>query len=137
MNQSYIFEYEGDGEFKKKERNLKKIYTAYKKLAFNYYPEIKKGNFIGRKVGTDKFGGTKYELELPTEEIFKKFHGTITVHYTVYEDKKVILFTNITPNVFLEEAHRTELHTYRGVPVSKNNKAKEMFMIDLLKFLEK
>ena len=39
---------------------------------------------------------------------------------------------NITPDDILEEGHRTELSTYKGVMISKENKAKDMFKVNLL-----
>ena len=78
-----------------------------------------------------------YELKLPTDEMFSKVHGVITLHYTVYLDKKVVLLTNITPEDILEEGHRTELSAYKGVMVSKTNKDKDMFKINLLNMMNK
>ena len=69
--------------------------------------------------------------------MFEKVHGTITLHYTVYLDKKIILLTNITPEDILEEGHRSELTAYKGVMVSKQNKEKDMFKINLLNMMNK
>ena len=88
-------------------------------------------------VGDAKDGGIMYELPLPTDDMFAKVHGVITLHYTVYPDKKVILLTNITPEEILEEGHRSELTAYKGVMVSKNNKEKDMFKINLLNMMNK
>ena len=78
-----------------------------------------------------------YELKLPTDDLFVKVHGEIRLHYTVYEDKKIILLTNITPEGILDEGHRAELSTYKGVMISKTNPEKDMFKINLLNMLEK
>ena len=44
---------------------------AYKKLTFEYYPEIRKGNFLGVEVSkNDKDKTISYELKLPTDELF-------------------------------------------------------------------
>ena len=41
---------------------------AFKKLIFDFYPEMKEGNFLGNKVGEDKEKDTvSYELSLPTQ----------------------------------------------------------------------
>ena len=139
MKQSYIFEYLNENEFKKKERSVRKYnMLAYKKLTFNYYPDMRSGNFLGELVSVNKKENSKsYELSLPTDELFKKVHGEIKVHYTVYEDKKTILLTNITPEGILEEGHRTELSTYKGVMISKANPEKDMFKVNLLNMLQK
>ena len=43
MKGTYIFDYVNENEFKKLERSLKKYnMLAYKKLYFEYYPELKK-----------------------------------------------------------------------------------------------
>ena len=85
----------------------------------------------------DKDKTVNYELQLPTDELFKKVHGPIVLHYTVYTEKNIILLTNITPEGILDEGHRAELSTYKGVMISKTNPEKDMFKINLLNMLEK
>lgn len=139
MKQGYIFEYLNENDFRKKERTVRKYnMLAYKKLTFEYYPEIRNGNFLGEVVSVNKKEKTRdYELKLPTDELFIKVHGEIRLHYTVYEDKNIVLLTNITPEGILDEAHRTELSTYKGVMISKSNPEKDMFKINLLNMLQK
>ena len=136
---NYIFEYLDENDFRKKERSVRKYnMLAYKKLTFDYYPEIRNGHFIGNEVETNCTDNTKsYELELPTDELFKKVHGVIKVHYTVYQDTAIVMLTNITPEGILEEGHRAELSTYKGVMVSKSDPKRDMFKIDLLNMLNK
>ena len=138
MKQSYIFEYQNENDFRKKERSVRKYnMLAYKKMTFDFYPKLKTGEFLGTSVGDTKDGGVMYELELPTDDMFAKVHGVITLHYTVYTDKKVILLTNITPESILDEGHRSELTAYKGVMVSKTNKEKDMFKINLLNMMNR
>ena len=139
MKNSYIFEYLDENDFRKKERSVRKYnMLAYKKLTFEYYPTIRKGTFLGEKVGEDKKNKTEsYELKLPTDALFAKVHGEMRLHYTVYLDKNVILLTNITPEGILDEGHRAELSTYKGVMISKSNPEKDMFKINLLNMLQK
>ena len=139
MEKTYIFEYLDENDFRKKERSVRKYnMLAYKKLTFNYYPELRKGTFLGKEVKRDEKNNTiSYELQLPTDELFKKVHGTITLHYTVYIEKNIILLTNITPEGILDEGHRAELSTYKGVMISKTNPEKDMFKINLLNMLQK
>ena len=136
---NYHFEYVDENEFRKKERSVRKYnMLAYKKLTFEYYPRIREGNFLGKLVETSSKDNTKeYELKLPTDALFSKVHGDIKLHYTVYEDSKIVLLTNITPESILEEGHRSELSTYKGVMISKSNPEKDMFKINLLNMLEK
>ena len=137
MKSNFIFEYLDENDFRKKERSVRKYnMLAYKKLTFNYYPELRKGTFLGKEVKRDDKNNTvSYELLLPTDELFKKVHGPIVLHYTVYNDKKIILLTNITPEGILDEGHRAELSTYKGVMISKTNPEKDMFKINLLNML--
>lgn len=139
MKNTYIFEYLDENDFRKKERSVRKYnMLAYKKLTFTYYPELRKGKFLGKLVSENKKEKTaSYELQLPTDELFKKVHGPITLHYTVYLEKGIILLTNITPEGILDEGHRAELSTYKGVMISKKNPEKDMFKINLLNTLEK
>ncbi len=138
MKQSYIFEYQNENDFRKKERSVRKYnMLAYKKLTFDFYPKIRNGEFLGEMVSENKKAGTKdYELVLPTDEMFVKVHGEIRLHYTVYEDKKIVLLTNITPEGILEEGHRAELTAYKGVMISKANPEKDMFKINLLNMMQ-
>ena len=138
-NKSYIFEYLDENDFRKKERSVRKYnMLAYKKLTFNYYPELRKGNFLGKEVGRDnKTNTVTYELKLPTDELFAKVHGEIILHYTVYLEKHIILLTNSTPEEILDEGHRAELSTYKGVMISKTHPEKDMFKINLLNMLGK
>ena len=139
MEKSYIFEYLDENDFRKRERSVRKYnMLAYKKLTFDYYPKIRSGQFLGEKVAEDVQAKTEsYELKLPTDALFAKVHGVIKVHYTVYLDKKPIFLTNITPEGILDEGHRAELSTYKGVMISKSNPEKDIFKINLLNHLTK
>ena len=139
MKNGYIFEYLDEKNKKKKERSVRKYnMLAYKKLTFTYYPELRSGKFLGEEVKRNERDKTiSYELQLPTDELFKKVHGPIVLHYTVYTEKNIILLTNITPEGILDEGHRAELSTYKGVMISKTNPEKDMFKINLLNMLNK
>ena len=138
MKDGYVFEYLNENDFRVKERTVRKYnMLAYKEMTFKYYPKLKTGDFLGKSVGENKDGGLMYELPLPTDDMFAKVHGIITLHYTVYPEKKVILLTNITPEDILEEGHRSELTAYKGVMVSKTNKEKDMFKINLLNMMNR
>ena len=136
---NFHFEYVDENEFRKKERSVRKYnMLAYKKLTFEYYPSIREGSFIGKLISTSSLDNTeKYELKLPTDSLFAKVHGDLTLHYTVYMDSKVVLLTNITPDSILSEGHRSELGTYKGVMISKTDPERDMFKINLLNMLNK
>ena len=139
MKQSYVFEYLNENDFKTKERTVRKYnMLAYKKLVFDYYLELKNGNFLGNVVEENKKEKVvSYELKIPTDELFEKVHGEMRLHYSVYHDKGIVLLTNITPEDILDEGHRSELETYKGVMISKSNPKKDMFKVNLLNMLQK
>ena len=57
MKQTYIFEYLNENDFRKKERTARKNnMLAYKKLTFEYYVEIRNGNFLGELVSFNLLG---------------------------------------------------------------------------------
>ena len=93
MKNSYVIEYLNENEFRKKERSVKKYnMLAYKKLVFEFYPNFRDGEFKGIAVSKNsKDGITKYELKLPTDAMFAKVHGDMMLHYTVYENQKIVM----------------------------------------------
>ncbi len=139
MKESYLFDYINENEFHKLERSLKKYnMLAYKKLNFEYYPKLKEGNFLGKLVSTNQSKGTKtYELKLPSDVLFEKVHGDITLHYVIYEQERIVMLDTISPEDILTEGHQSELVTYKGVMVSKEHADKDIFKINLLNMLEK
>ena len=139
MNMEYAFDYLNENDFKKKERNLKKYnMLAYKKLYFDYYPSLRNGDFKGELVKENKKDNSKmYELKLPTDTMLAKVHGDIVVHYTVNENEKTIVLTKITPDDVLSEEHKTEILTYKGVMISKENREKDIFKINLLNMINR
>ena len=134
----FILDYINENEFKKLERALKKYnMLAYKKLNFEYYPELRKGNFIGELIRKNKVDKTEtYELKLPSDHMFKQIHGDVTLKYIVYKEQNVVMLDTITPTDILLEGHMAELTTYKGVMISKANASKDMFKIDMLNMLQ-
>ncbi len=135
----YILDYINENHYRKLERALKKYnMLAYKKLNFDYYPSLRQGKFMGEVVYTDKkTGGTAYELKLPSDHMFSQVHGDIKLHYIVYPKDGTVMLDTISPEDILLEGHMAELTTYKGVMISKQNEAKDMFKIDLLNMLNK
>lgn len=134
---AYLFEYTNENEFKKLERSLKKYnMLAYKKLYFEYYTTIKKGDFLGDLVDeTNEY--FVYELMLPTDTLFSKVHGKLRLIYHVYKDKNVIVLDRLEPIKILSEGHRSELVSYKGVMISKDEEEKDKFKIQLLNMIQK
>ena len=111
---SYVVEYLNENEFKKKEKSLKKYnMIAFKKLIFDHVPALRDGKFDGVVVSRNSTENiVKYELKLPTDHMFSKVHGDIKLHYTVYENQKLIMLDDLTPEI-LSEGHQKELEAYK------------------------
>lgn len=139
MKNSYVIEYLNENEFRKKERAVKKYnMLAYKKLMFEFYPNFREGKFDGVIASKNTQDGIiKYDLKLPTDTMFSKVHGDIILHYTVYENQKIVMLDTIDPEDILTEGHQKELSTYKGVMVSKSHADKDMFKINLLNMIGK
>ena len=134
----YVLDYVNENEFRKLERALKKYnMIAFKKLNFEYYPAIRSGKFLGELVESNKKNGTEtYELKLPSDKIFAQIHGEIKLIYTVHKKEGIAILETITPEDILLEGHRSELTTYKGIMISKENASKDKFKIDLLNMLQ-
>lgn len=134
----YVLDYINENEYKKLERALKKYnMLAYKRLTFDYYHSLKEGKFLGEKISENKKDNTEtYELKLPSDKMFAQVYGDIKVKYIVYKNDQVVMLDTITPTEILLEGHRSELTTYKGIMISKNNASKDMFKIDLLNMLQ-
>ena len=139
MKNVYVIDYRNENEFKLKEKGVRKCnMLAYKKLIFDYYPLLREGKFQGELIFDDiKSNVKKYELILPTDEIFMKLYGNITLYYTVYFEKKTIILETLTPEDILEEAGNNELTAYKGILVSKSHKELDIFRINLLNSLSR
>lgn len=133
----YVLDYANENEFRKLERALKKYnMMAFKKLNFNYYPSLRNGQFLGEMVAQDRKKGTvTYELKLPSDATFTQIHGEVKLIYTVYKKETIVMLETLTPEDILLEGHRSELATYKGIMISKENAKKDMFKIDLLNML--
>ena len=134
----YVLDYVNENEFRKLERALKKYnMIAFKKLNFEYYPAIRNGKFLGELVKSNKKEHTDtYELKLPGDKIFVQIHGEIKLIYTVHKKEGIVMLETITPEDILLEGHRSELTTYKGIMISKENASKDKFKIDLLNMLQ-
>ena len=127
----YVLDYINENEFRKLERALKKYnMIAFKKLTFEYYPSLRNGNLVGEKVSENKKNGTE------SYELFTQIHGEVKLLYTVHKKEGIVMLETLTPEDILLEGHRSELTTYKGIMISKQNASKEMFKIDLLNMLQ-
>ena len=134
----YVLDYINENEFRKLERALKKYnMMAFKKLNFEYYPAIRNGNFLGEMVESNKKAGTEtYELKLPSDKLFAQIHGEVKLIYSVHKKEGIVMLETLTPEDILLEGHRSELTTYKGIMISKENASKDMFKIDLLNMIQ-
>ena len=135
---NYVLDYVNENEFRKLERALKRYnMRAFKKLSFEYYPDLKEGKFDGEVISQNKKAGTvTYELKLPSDAMFAQVHGEVKLIYTVYTKEETVMLKEITPKDILLEGHQSELATYKGIMISKTNASKDIFKIDLLNMLQ-
>ncbi len=138
MKGRYILDYLDENYFKKLERSLKKYnMVAYKKLMFDFYPRLRKGDFVGELVSINKHEQTEtYDLKLPTDNLFIKVYGEVKLNYTIYKKGNIVMLNVLEPQKILMDGHKSELTAYKGIMISKANAQKEMFKIDLLTKLE-
>ena len=68
--------------------------------------------------------------------MFSQIYGDIKVKYIVYKNENVVMLDTITPTDILLEGHKSELTTYKGIMISKENASKDMFKIDLLNMIQ-
>ena len=135
---NFVLDYVNENEFRKLERSLKKYnMRAFKKLSFDYYPDMRNGKFPGEIISKNKEAGTvTYELKLPSDPMFAQVHGEVKLIYTVYKKEETVMLKEILPKDILLEGHRSELGTYKGIMISKANASKDIFKIDLLNMLQ-
>ncbi len=134
----FVLDYIDENEYHKLERALKKYnMLAYKKLNFDYYPSLRNGKFLGELISKNKKNNTEtYELKLPSDKRFAQVHGEVKLIYIVYKDNDTIMLDSITPKDILLEGHMSELTTYKGIMISKENAVKDKFKIDLLNMMQ-
>ena len=134
----FVLDYFNENEFNKLERSLKKYnMLAFKELTFTCYPALKNGNFLGDLVSKNKKLNTEtYELKLKSDDMFSKVHGEVKLIYVVYKNENTVMLKTLTPESILLEGHKSELGTYKGIMISKENASKDMFKIDLLNMLQ-
>ena len=127
---TYKIDYENEREFLMLVRGLKKYAMAtYKDYYFTHRPKLIAGDFSNAVLN-----GDVYEINLLTDRLFEKVYGPCKLIFKVKND--VITFIGITPKEILLEGHNSELITYKGVLISKDNVKNDMFKINLLNMIE-
>ena len=67
-------------------------------------------------------------------EVFKK--DWLCVIVDPYKKEETVILNELLPKEILLEGHRSELTTYKGIMISKENASKDMFKIDLLSMIQ-
>lgn len=112
-----IVVYLDENDFIKKQRALQKYFTkCYKYLIFKAIPKLKEPN---------KIDGI-YEVELPSEELFKKIYGPMKLKFSVQND--IAVLEDIVPGEYLINCYMKDLPVYKGIPY---NSEKDLFKIKL------
>lgn len=119
----YDFIYENENEFKQLERGLRQIdMSAYKKLMFEIYPNLKRGVLNNAKINGDFL-----EIELPTYSLSKNVYGTHKLIFQIVDSN--IKLIEITPKKILLKGNYV---FYRGVKIPFEEENMRKFQIDLL-----
>lgn len=106
--------------YTKKLKALAKYFRkTYKYLRFEVIPKLAYEN---KKDG-------RYQLELPTEILFKKVYGPIILKFSV--EKDVAIIEDIEPGRILLDCYKRELELYNGVPYATKKD------LDKIKIMEK
>lgn len=97
----YEFIYENENEFKQLERGLRQIdMSAYKKLMFEIYPNLKRGVLNNAKIN-----GDLYEIELPTDELFYTLYGKYKLTFEIIKNN-IKLIDILPKEIILEHLDR-------------------------------
>lgn len=111
--------YLDENEFNKKQKALKRYFMKnYKYLIFEIIPTLRKEN---KKEG-------KYEIELPTDELFKKVYGPMKLLFFVKND--VAIMEDIIPSEILQACFLRDVPTYKGIPYDTNKDLKKIKMME-------
>lgn len=126
----YEIEYVNEKEFRQLERGLKRYnMLAYKDYYFTYRPKLQAGDFSDAVLD-----GDVYEIGLRTNEMFKKAYGQCKLIFKVIGN--TVFLIDITPSDKILDGHNSELAVYKGILVSKDNKDKDIFKINLLNMIQ-
>ena len=104
VGNGFIIEYRDEEEFRKREKAVKKNnMLAYKKLMYLYYPDLKKGNFAGNLISSNEIDKVyRYKLVLPTDKVFLLKYEEISLEYTVYLNRRIIVLDELNPCELLD-----------------------------------
>lgn len=134
--QDWTITYVDEKSFQIQERMIRRYHMlAYKKFLFEFVPLFQKGKFKG--ICVKKGNIEEYQLILPSDEMFRKIHGPLTLYYQVNRETKEVRMIKFGPQEVFDKGGNRELTTYKGVLVSKENREKDMFRIDLLNRIQK
>lgn len=104
-------------EYIKCERALKAyLVRAYKQLVFKTTKELRKPREDG-----------DYEIELYTDENFKKVYGSLKISF--YVQNRVVVIKELTPKEILLNMYSVIPYTYKGVPYTNR---RELFKIKMI-----
>ena len=107
--------------YRKKELALRRYFRrAYKYLIFDAVPKLKQS---GKKDGI-------YQVELPSDELFKKVYGEMVLKFSVKND--VAIIEDVEPSEILLECHQRELPIYKGIPYASKKDLTKLKTMEML-----
>lgn len=100
---------------------------ALKKYFKKSYKELRFG-IIVKLAYENKIDG-KYQVEIPTQELFKRVYGPMILKFSVKND--VAIIEDIEPGDILMACYKKELPIYNGLPYASKKD------LDKIKIMEK
>ena len=109
MNYKFKLNYLDEIAYKKLERNLKKYnMNAFKKLFFDVYPSLEKGEFLGKLIQLNEEEQSEtYDVELPIDKLFIRMYDKVKLNYTVYKNQNVVMLNTLEPKDILMKGELT------------------------------
>lgn len=105
--------------YRKKELALKRYFRkTYKYLIFEAIPKLKEPG---------KIDGV-YQVELPTEELFKRVYGPMILKFSVKKD--IAIIEDIEPTKILLACHQKDLPIYKGIPYDTKKDFEKLKLIE-------
>ena len=126
MINTYIFEYLDENDFRKKERSVRKYnMLAYKKLTFNYYPELRKGNFLGKEVSKNEKDNTISYESWPTYDESKTIDDEIELPVQVNGKLKTTVMISLDED---ESSIKAKVHSALEGKLDGKSIVKEIYV---------
>lgn len=116
-----MIKYQNENEFRKRKKALSRYFRKnYKYLMYTVFPKLKEEHKVDGK----------YELELPTNDLFTRIYGPMKLLFSVKND--ITYLEDIIPNNLLTLCYERDLPTYKGIPYASKKDFKKLKIMEKL-----